>query len=234
MDLGDGEVTQGHKTAERLRREADVAFHHGVEGKSVLDIGAWDGFFSFEAERRGAARVLATDFYVWGGAANHKPAFDYARARLGSKVESEVVDLFDLSPSRHGQFDTVLFLGVLYHLKNPLGGLELAASLARETLVVETHVSLLNVIAPAMRYHLGAELSNDPSNFWSPNIPCLHNMLVGIGFSRIEFMPSPVTSNVRTDAPVVSAYKKRNRRIRAALAALRKPTEGRVFVRASW
>jgi len=34
-------------------------------GKSVLDIGAYDGFFSFEAERRGARRVVATDQYCW-------------------------------------------------------------------------------------------------------------------------------------------------------------------------
>ncbi len=34
-------------------------------GKSVLDIGAWDGFFSFEAERRGAARVVALDRHIW-------------------------------------------------------------------------------------------------------------------------------------------------------------------------
>jgi hypothetical protein len=85
-----------------------------------------------------------------------------------------------------------------------------------------------------MRYYLGAELSNDQTNFWSPNIPCLQNLLVGIGFSKIEFMPSPVTPNVRTDASVLTAYKKRHRRIRAVLAAVRKPTEGRVFVRASW
>jgi tRNA (mo5U34)-methyltransferase len=36
-----------------------------LRGKSVLDIGAWDGFFSFEAERHGAARVVALDHYIW-------------------------------------------------------------------------------------------------------------------------------------------------------------------------
>src|SRR5204863_2645983 len=82
LDLGNGEITQGHKSTERLRQEANLAFAHGVTGKSVLDIGAWDGFFSFEAEKRGASRVLATDQFVWGGAVNHKPAFDYARERL--------------------------------------------------------------------------------------------------------------------------------------------------------
>src|SRR5205807_7937958 len=36
-----------------------------LQGKSVLDIGAWDGFFSFAAERAGAARVVALDHYAW-------------------------------------------------------------------------------------------------------------------------------------------------------------------------
>src|SRR5205085_2138762 len=33
--------------------------------KTVLDINTGDGFFSFEAERRGAARVVALDHYMW-------------------------------------------------------------------------------------------------------------------------------------------------------------------------
>src|SRR5882762_8938168 len=36
-----------------------------LTGKSVLDIGTWDGFFAFECERRGAARVLAIDTFAW-------------------------------------------------------------------------------------------------------------------------------------------------------------------------
>jgi tRNA (mo5U34)-methyltransferase len=37
-----------------------------LRGKTVLDINAWDGFFSFEAERRGARRVVALDKMMWG------------------------------------------------------------------------------------------------------------------------------------------------------------------------
>ncbi len=36
-----------------------------LEGRSVLDIGAFDGFFSFACERAGASRVVALDHYVW-------------------------------------------------------------------------------------------------------------------------------------------------------------------------
>src|SRR4249920_1793425 len=83
LTLPGGENTAGVKSAEVLGVEADVVFRHGVTGKSVLDIGAWDGFFSFEAERRGAARVLATDHFCWSGEGwGTKAGFDYAHGRL--------------------------------------------------------------------------------------------------------------------------------------------------------
>ncbi|MBI3117610.1 MAG: methyltransferase type 11, partial [Candidatus Hydrogenedentes bacterium] len=65
MDLGSGQVTRGLKPREVLGMEAEIIFRYPLAGKTVLDVGAWDGFFSFEAERRGAARVLATDHFCW-------------------------------------------------------------------------------------------------------------------------------------------------------------------------
>ena len=60
IDLGGGVVTPGvSKTP--VRTEALPDFN----GRSVLDIGAWDGYYSFLAERGGAARVLALDHYMW-------------------------------------------------------------------------------------------------------------------------------------------------------------------------
>ena len=56
-----------------------------LAGESVLDIGAWDGFFSFEAERRGASRVVAADYYSWHGTGwgtgTGKAGFELAQAR---------------------------------------------------------------------------------------------------------------------------------------------------------
>jgi hypothetical protein len=65
-------------------------------GKTVLDVGAWDGFFSFEFERRGAKRVLAVD--TWTGP-HALDTFLLARERFGSKVEHERVDVHDISPA---------------------------------------------------------------------------------------------------------------------------------------
>ena len=65
LDLGHGVVTPGTKSAEHLAAEAAALRLPDVRGRTVLDIGAWDGYYSFEAERRGASRVVALDHYAW-------------------------------------------------------------------------------------------------------------------------------------------------------------------------
>ena len=73
-----GVVTKGvDNTAFRLARHR---LPGSLAGQSVLDIGAWDGFFSFEAERRGASRVVAADHYSWHGRGwGSKAGFELAR-----------------------------------------------------------------------------------------------------------------------------------------------------------
>src|SRR5688500_13171529 len=119
MDLGHGVRTDGiNDPGEGIPRLALPDLH----GTTVLDIGAWDGAYSFEAERRGAARVLATDSFAWGGGGwGTKAGFELAREALDSKVEDLTIDPFDLDADSVGTFDVVLFLGVLYHLKDPIG-----------------------------------------------------------------------------------------------------------------
>ena len=92
IDLGDGVVTRGvDDTAFRLRR---IDLPVSLDGRTVLDIGAWDGFFSFEAERRGASRVVAADHYSWhGGGWGSKAGFELARTALGSRVEDVDIDV---------------------------------------------------------------------------------------------------------------------------------------------
>src|SRR5436190_23950432 len=62
IDLGNGIVTPGMSGAPLVDRSAMP----DLRGKSVLDIGAWDGYYSFLAERAGASRVVALDHYAWG------------------------------------------------------------------------------------------------------------------------------------------------------------------------
>lgn len=65
IDLGDGIVTSGKKSAADLAREWAAFGMPDLRGKTVLDVGAWDGYFSFQAEEAGATRVVALDHYMW-------------------------------------------------------------------------------------------------------------------------------------------------------------------------
>jgi tRNA (mo5U34)-methyltransferase len=188
IDLGHGVVTPGvDNSAHRLAR---IDLPASLTGKSVLDIGAWDGFFSFEAERRGAARVVASDYYAWHGVGwgtgEGKAGFDLARRTLQSRVEDVSVDLMDLSPEQVGTFDLVLFLGVLYHVRNPLAVLERVAAVTSGQLILETVVDMVGFGRPAAAFYPGVELNGDPTNWWGPNAAAVAGMLHVVGFNRVE------------------------------------------------
>jgi tRNA (mo5U34)-methyltransferase len=188
IDLGGGITTPGRDDSPRKLQ--DIRMPVDLRGKSVLDIGAWDGFFSFEAERRGAGRVLAVD--TWGHpGGGPKTGFDFAKRVLRSRVEERNLDVYDLSPETEGVFDVVLFLGVLYHLRHPLLGLEQVASVTRELLILETHVDLLDHRRPVMAFYPGDELGGDATNWWGPNATALLAMLRTVGFERLEVVKTP-------------------------------------------
>lgn len=186
INLGQGVITPGvDNSPKKLKRvQLPLSFH----SKTVLDVGAWDGFFSFEAERRGAKRVLATDSVIWNGLHNtaDKRGFELARRALGSRVEDMHIDVLDLSPEQIGTFDVVLFLGVLYHMRYPLLALEKVASVTKELLILETAVDMLWTRRPAMAYYEKDELGNDPSNWCGPNPAAVLAMLRTAGFHRVE------------------------------------------------
>ena len=189
IDLGQGVVTQGVDNSPL--RLARAALPSDLAGRSVLDIGAWDGFFSFEAERRSAARVVATDHYAWHGTGwgtgLGKAGFELARTALNSRVEDVDVDVMDITPERvGGTFDVVLLLGVLYHLPNPLLALERVASVTSGLLVVETVVDMVGVRRPAAAFYPALELNNDPTNWWGPNHAAVVGMLRSVGFARVD------------------------------------------------
>ena len=158
-----------------------------LAGKSVLDIGCWDGAYSIEATRRGATRVLATDHFVWHSLPSGRRPFEIARERLAPTIEMRDIDVPDLSVETVGQFDIVLFCGVFYHLRNPFEAVERVAKIATECLVLETHMISFPWWRPYMRFWPGRELSDDPTNWWSPNRLCVEAMLRDVGFKRIEF-----------------------------------------------
>ena len=92
--------------------------------------------------------MLATDSLMWR-LETGRAGFDTAREALGSTVESLEIDVMELAPERvGGTFDVVLFLGVLYHMRDPMLALERAASVTGERMILETHLDVLDVAPP--------------------------------------------------------------------------------------
>ena len=153
-----------------------------LDGKRALDIGCNDGFFSFALEARGA-EVVAVD-------AAPTPGFALTHRLRGSSVEHVRDSVYDLTPERHGRFDIVLFLGVLYHLRHPLLAVNVISTLCRETLVVESHGLDAGFVLPdgrmvaiddprfqIMQFYPGRELNGDATNWWAPTLSCLAAMV---------------------------------------------------------
>lgn len=184
IEFPDGTTTPG---IDRSRQKLARLKLPDLRGKTFLDIGAWDGFFSFEAERRGASRVLAVDSFVWeGGVPGYsKAGFLYARDRLSSGVEDLHIDAFELCPEAIGLWDIVLLSGVLYHVRHPWLLLQKAASVTRELLIIETVTSLRFWPLPAISLY-GSGFRGDRTNFCAPNVPALKVMLRDCGFQKVE------------------------------------------------
>jgi tRNA (mo5U34)-methyltransferase len=156
-------------------------------GLEVIDCGSWDGFFSFEAEKRGAALVFATDApYEAGGTWAGTDGFKYAHKALNSNVLHSVMDIqnppklmFDVP------YDLVLCYGVLYHLKSPLLAVENLMKLCRKggTVLVETAISNEHAIS-ALVYKPGHE--DDPTNYFYPTINWVHDAFFQNGTTKTE------------------------------------------------
>ena len=210
IDLGHGVITPGvDDSGDRVRR---LAIPSDLRGKTVLDVGAWDGIFSFEAERRGADRVLAVDSYAWSGKSwGTKDGFELARRALGSRVEDLTLDVLDLAPERVGRFDLVLLLGVLYHMRHPLLALERVASVTARHLILDTHADLVGHTRPAMAFYPGRELNDDSTNWWGPNPAAVVEMLASVGFRRVERIGAQRSAAYRLTRAVYHHLKGKNR-----------------------
>jgi tRNA (mo5U34)-methyltransferase len=191
--LPGGIVTPGAGQPNLLSAMADTYFAMGIAGLSVLDVGAWDGYFSFEAERRGGSEILAVDHYAWqpGGPGN-RAAIDLCREALGSRIRVLDLELPDVTPSTVGTFDVVLFNGIIYHVTDPVHHLMHMAQVTRQMLTVETWIDNLDYPRAVMNFFPAEPMpAGAPQNGWGPNSLLMHALLKNLGFETILEWPTP-------------------------------------------
>ncbi|MCX7096525.1 MAG: methyltransferase domain-containing protein [Methylococcales bacterium] len=178
ITLNDGRVTQG--IVDIAQHETRYLFDRlDFTGKSVLDIGCWDGYFSFMAEQRGASRVLSLDDpeFRWGG----MDGYNFLHQHFQSQAEWRKGSVYALPDER---FDIVLCYGVLYHLGDPLTAMIncFHASLSEvlfEGLIYQSKNPTLFLFAPK-------EFHNDPTNVYSLSTAYLEKVATICGFELVE------------------------------------------------
>jgi tRNA (mo5U34)-methyltransferase len=178
-----------------------------LTGMRVLDIGCAEGFFSFEAERRGAREVIGIDSFP-----DSVRRFNIVRAARQSNATAFLMNVYDLDPKRLGTFDLVLFYGVFYHLKHPQHALERIRSVCSGKLLFQTHIAEEFRGQPWAHFFPHGMKSGaygeqyDPTIFWLFNSTCCEAILEHVGFENLKVVSdSPLPFVVSADSPERSA-----------------------------
>jgi tRNA (mo5U34)-methyltransferase len=173
IDLG-GFVTTGKRSTLIDRGFDQIDF----KGKKVLDVGCWDGLWSFEAEKRGAKEVYSID-YVSLRSWSEQPTYQLAHRILGSRASYYPnLSVYDIKKLGVTDFDVVIYCGIYYHLLDPL-----RAFAALRDVMVEGGFILVEgpVLDGSDRvladFYCRNWFGEDPTNWWVPTISCLREWL---------------------------------------------------------
>lgn len=178
--------------------------HYGIPGdlagKRVLDIGSWDGFWSFEFERRGA-NVTALDLdhltqtdlppqikaavLSAGLEQSYGGGFELARRALGSKVNRIVGSVYELDPEKLGMFDLVHFADVALHLERPLDAFRRIRSVtAGRALIIDAYDPTLDTSSSRrLTEYQGGWVD---TAWWNPSLNTFAQMVLDAGFSDVR------------------------------------------------
>jgi tRNA (mo5U34)-methyltransferase len=200
IDLGNGLVTPGRGYESLWRMNRQLMDGVDFRGKSVLEVGAYDGMFSFEAERRGAAYVAAIDrvphalerfnFCKRVLRSNVVPFYDTSVYELAGSLPRLLSGLPPGYAGATGKFDVVICFGVLYHLKDPMAGLAHIRSVVKDDGVVLFETACLRSRRPLMYFNTDGKLFYpDPGTWWAPSLACLKAMCRG---SLLEVVPGSI------------------------------------------
>ena len=205
IEFAPGIVTPGINNSSSVLNKLDaLGLPQNCSALRVLDIGCRDGFFAFEMEKRGA-QVIGIDY-----AAPDITGFSVASQILGSKVTYVVENVYDLAPEKYGRFDLVLFLGVLYHLRNPMLALDQIRKVIEPDglLFVESQLStnrtLNSLNVPVWQFYPRNTLNDDETNKWAPNLVGLESVVEEAEFKILESFSDCNRGHVKAQAVVDS------------------------------
>jgi tRNA (mo5U34)-methyltransferase len=180
FELVPGVWTPGTSPVGRLWELAQLP--GDLSGLTVLDVGTTNAGTAFEAERRGAKRVVAVDIYDadWFGV---RALTEF----LQSRVEYVRCSAYELASRFEEPFDVVIFWGVLYHLRHPLLALDslrsvTAGSVSLETAVCDYDLPARQRARPLACFYRGDELAGDSSNWFAPTLLGLQEWCRSSGF----------------------------------------------------
>jgi len=194
LNRAEGIYTPG---AARDHRYRVSALPENFAGMSVLDVGCFDGFYAFLAERRAAEHVVAIDneqyrLWVasrWGVELRGGEGFRAVHRLLRSAVEYRRMDAFALDGLEE-RFDLVYCFGILHRVENPLGLLRVlrGRTVSGGMVLVETYgVSPEARNDPAIRIPEPREVyARDEFVYWGFGDAGLQRLAQIAGFSRVE------------------------------------------------
>ena len=203
IELPDGVVTPGWAPVS----PPSYLVPEDLSGKRVLDVGAWDGYWSFQALARGAREVVAIDdFSDFLGSLEDSDrraweTFDLCREALGhdeAVCQRREMSVYDVDEATLGRFDIVFCFGLLYHLRYPLLALDRLAAICDEAIFVES--AILDDFSPyrgglgqgypggqiVMEFYPTDEYGGNATNWWVPTGHCLAQMVQAAGFPRVD------------------------------------------------
>ena len=196
-----GAATKGRSPSPK--KLMSLSLPASLEGVSILDVGAYEGFYSIQMEQRGAL-VTANDHFVWNWPGdNSKSNLELVMEITNSRISILEADLDSLPIHKH---DITLFLGVLYHLEDQIGALRQVRETATNLVVLETLVDDLHASGASLKYYPDKSLNNDSSNQFGPNLDALTGLIKAAGFRDYEFKGiwelNPVAKHATMEAPL--------------------------------
>jgi tRNA (mo5U34)-methyltransferase len=171
-----------------------------LAGLRCLEVGAGNGYWSFQMESRGAAHVTATDIADYSQtdfstivgrtplATGPAPPgaygepFRVAASLLDSRVEYRLCSVYDLSPTTVGTHDLVFCASMLMHLFGPFLALQRIAEICRDAFLVTTETAPL-LDGESLVMFMGHQRSY-PVHF-IPSPSCLVEMVRACGYERV-------------------------------------------------